>query len=191
MNFQNADLLTFDQLSEYISSDCPAKRADIISIKLKKYIFRQHTTFYKYNTDLVVYEKLEEKLLTEHLLNIVSRYFTASKEHLTQANLIKLTKDKIFSKMCENSNIKTMLPQLLITLEEIENKFSGDFYEIHYKNGYIDMKTAEFKQRIPSTHYVQNYIKRNYVASTEEQKTKILTIETDEELAIAEKIIKN
>ena len=44
MNFQDGDLLTFDQLSEYISSDCPAKRADIINIKLKKYIFRQHTT---------------------------------------------------------------------------------------------------------------------------------------------------
>ena len=32
-----------------------------------------------------------------------------------------------------------MLPQLIITLKEDEVLFKGDFYEIHYKNGYINL----------------------------------------------------
>ncbi len=103
-------------------------------------------------------------------------YLTKSKNSLTkeQIKLLSLERKTEFKKLCENSTINKMIPQLLTALKDDNNKFTGDFYEIHYNNGYIDLKTLKFEKRIPNKHYVKNYIPRNYQPSTKEQQKEFL-----------------
>ena len=54
--------------------------------------------------------------------------------------------------------------------------FNNTLYEIHFQNGYMDLKENVFKKRILNTHYVTEFIKRDYIQSTIEEKNKILKI---------------
>jgi phage/plasmid-associated DNA primase len=110
------------------------------------------------------------------LITIVTLFLSKSKANLNkeQTKLLSLEMKTEFKKLCENAYINKMLPQLMTTLIDDTLKFEGDFYEIHYKNGYIDLKTLKFEKRIPNKHFVTNYIKRNYKPSTPKQREEFL-----------------
>lgn len=175
MKFETQDLLNYDGIENLLTNDSPNDRADIICDKLKKYCFIQNENLYKYDSELVIYKQIKDSIQNE-LMTIVSSYLTSSKKSLNkeQIKLLSLERKTEFKKLCENSTINKMLPQLITTLKEDEVLFKGDFYEIHYKNGYINLKTLKFEKRIPNKHYITNYIPRNYVPSTEVQKTEFL-----------------
>ena len=65
-------------------------------------------------------------------------------------------------KISENSTINKSLSQIKVGLKrDDENIFTPDFYQIHFQNGYLDLKTLEFKKRVMSINYVNLYIKRD------------------------------
>lgn len=175
MKFEKSDLLNYEKIESLLNSDSPNDRADIICEKLKKYCFIHNGNMYKYESTLVVYQIIEENP-TNDLISIVTGYLTESKKNLNkeQLKILGLENKTEFKKLCENSTINKILPQLMTNLKDDEVRFNGDFYEIHYKNGYLDLKTLTFQQRIPNKHYVTNYIKRNYKPSTEVQRKEFL-----------------
>lgn len=190
MEFEKKDLLNYDQLETLLTSESPNDRADIICDKLKKYVFIQDEKLYKYDTDMVVY-KLIKNNIPNMLITITTSYLSKSKQNLNkeQSKLLSLERKSEFKKLCENATINKMLPQLMTTLIDDEIRFEGDFYEIHYKNGYIDLKTLKFEKRIPNKHFVTNYISRNYKPSSKAQREEFLrrikTIYPNEEDLIA------
>ena len=167
MKFDQLDFLNIEEIREVIISNSPNIRATLITKKLKKYCFFNISSLYIYDSELVVYEQITDKQDYE-LITIITDYLTQCLTNLNadQRKLLELEHKKDYSKFCENSNISKNLPQITTCLREKENKFGADFYEIHYKNGYIDLKTLEFKKRQPNKHFVTNYIKRNYIKST-------------------------
>jgi hypothetical protein len=68
----------------------------------------------------------------------------------------------------------TYYPQLYTDLIKSDIKFDLNLSQIHYNNGYIDLDDLEFKQRTIGEHFITNYIKRDYVKSTKEQRKIIL-----------------
>ena len=174
MKFETKDLLKYDDIENLLTNDSPNDRADLICDKLKKYCFIQNENLYKYDSELVIYKQIKDSIQNE-LMTIVSSYLTSSKKSLNkeQIKLLSLERKTEFKKLCENSTINKMLPQLIITLKEDEVLFKGDFYEIHYKNGYINLKTLKFEKRIPNKHYITNYIPRNYVPINRSAKERI------------------
>ena len=50
-----------------------------------------------------------------------------------------------------------------------DKPFQPDYFQLHFKNGYINLKTLEFKQRIVGNDYIKNYINRDYEKSNEEK----------------------
>lgn len=48
--------------------------------------------------------------------------------------------------------------------------------ELHFHNGYIDLKDNTFKQRQKGLHYISNYIKRDYKPSTLAQRNMIYSM---------------
>lgn len=168
MNFEKADLLNFDEVENLLTIDTPNERADIICKKIIKYCFFLNGVLYKYDNKLVIYKRIDGKDETDQLITMLTGFISASRNNLNkeQVKLLKL-EHKNFKTLCENSTMNKMIPQLSVGLKVEEERFFGDFYEVHYKNGYIDMKTLEFKQRIPNKHFVCNYIKRDYKKSTQ------------------------
>jgi len=174
MNFEKVDLLNYEELEQLLILESPNDRAKIICNKLKKYIFSHNGFLYKYNNNLIVYEQIMDKQ-PEELITVITGFISASISNLSkeQTKLIKL-EHKSCKSICENCNINKMMSQIIVYIKDDDEKFLGDFYEIHFKNGYIDMKTLEFKQRVPMKHYVTNYIRCDYKTSSENQKTELL-----------------
>jgi len=175
MEFDKKDLLSYDEIENLLTSDSPNDRSTIICDKLKKYVFIQDEKLYKYDTEMVVY-KLIKNNIPNMLITITTSFLSKSKGNLNkeQSKLLSLERKTEFKKLCENATINKMLPQLMTTLIDDTLRFEGDFYEIHYKNGYIDLKTLKFEKRIPNKHFVTNYISRNYKPSTPQQQSEFL-----------------
>jgi phage/plasmid-associated DNA primase len=76
---------------------------------------------------------------------------------------------KTFNKICENSNISRSLSQIRVELTMADKPFKPDYFQLHFKNGYIDLKTLEFKQRIVGEDFIKNYINRDYEKTDEEK----------------------
>ena len=174
MVFDKKDLLSYESIEELLCSLSPNVRARIIAKKLKKYCFFTNGFLYKYDSKIVIYKQIDE-LKDQELISMITDYLTESLSALNkeQKKIIKLERGKEFNKMCENSNIHKNLPQLMVELQEPNNKFGADYYQIHYRNGYLDLKTREFKPRIPNKHFVCNYINRKYTKSNKEQREKV------------------
>jgi len=176
MQFQNSDLLTFNQIQELISNDSPNDRSDIIVDKLKYYCFYNKGDLFIYDSSKVIYKKIETTI-DEELLTVISKYITNSIKHLTNEQKQLLSYNKDSKRISENSTINKSLSQIKVGLKRNDEEiFTPNFYEIHFNNGYIDLKTLEFKERIQGKDYVNLYIKRNYEPSTENQIDKLYSI---------------
>jgi phage/plasmid-associated DNA primase len=181
ITFAKEDLLTFDQLKQLMNASTK-ERSLIITSKLIKYIFYYRNVLYKFKTDIVIYEKIENKSQQDNeLLTVISDYLHDSKALAKTNNPDEFSSDeffqsyrKHFASMLENTFISKILPQLTVRLQQDNELFSPDFYQVHFRNGYIDIKTQTFKKREIGKDFVRAYIKRDYVQSSELERREIL-----------------
>jgi phage/plasmid-associated DNA primase len=171
MDFKKEDLLTLQDFKNLMVFDVN-DRADIITNNLINYVFYLHGTLYKFNSKYVVYKKIEIDE-DDELLTIVTKFISVSKKNLINQDNQELYDPK-FKSFGENVNINKMLPQIRTGLKKEENIFTPDFYQIHYRNGFINLKTLKFENRIIGKHFVRAYINRDYKPSSKEQQETIL-----------------
>ena len=55
-------------------------------------------------------------------------------------------------------------------------QFDNTLCELHFNNGYIDLKDHEFKQRDIKKHFVSKYISRDYIKSTSEDREAVIKL---------------
>ena len=178
MNFEIKHLLNYNKIEELINNESPNDRADIICEKLKYYCFTNKGELYKFDSVKVIYKKIETTI-DEELITVISKYITESIKNLNkeQKELLKLKYSKTSVKISENSTINKSLSQIKVGLKrDDENIFTPDFYQIHFQNGYLDLKTLEFKKRVMSINYVNLYIKRDYKPSSKSQFDQLYSI---------------
>lgn len=176
MKFIVNDLLNGKEVEKLINAISPNDIADIICPKLKKYCFIYDDTLYLYDIEICVYDKIVSKTKDKELQTAITSFINESLKALPEQkkeNLI-LKYDKKIKQILKNTFINENNSQIITGLKEKQNKFQGDFYEIHYRNGFIDLKTLEFKRRT-SKHYVCNYIDRDYVKSTKALQKELLS----------------
>jgi len=178
MNFEIKDLLNYNQIEELIINESPNDRADIITRKLKFYCFANKGELYKFDSKKIVYTKIVSTV-DEELLTVISKYITESIKNLNkeQKELLKMKYAKTSTKISENSTINKSLSQIKVGLKrDDEEIFTPDFYQIHFQNGYIDLKDLKFKQRVMGVNYVNLYINRDYKPSTKKEFDKLYSI---------------
>jgi predicted Ser/Thr protein kinase len=89
-------------------------------------------------------------------------------------NLLNLEYSKQIASIFSNASVEKFYPQLYSELENNEVKFDDYLCEIHFNNGFMDLKTSEFKQRVLHQHYITEYIRKDYVKSTKSQQKEVL-----------------
>ena len=176
IKFNQTDLLNYNEIDLLIRSDFPNERAMIITNKLKNYIFICDNIVYVFNTDTITYKQIEDSIgnkKDDFIISKISCYIESSIKNLNEHEMKSLKYDhpKTFNKICENSNISRSLSQIRVELTMQEKPFKPDYYQLHFKNGYIDLKTLEFKQRVVGHDYIKNYINRDYEKTNEEKET--------------------
>lgn len=168
--FKDEDLLTFQEIENYINTESGVDRTDIIYSKIKKYMVLNGKKLYllSENNKYELYTEDNEKYINRW----VTRFLDASNKKLSNEQQRILKSD--YKKKFDIINVTKInyIDNLMCDLEEkdiINNDITG---QIHFNNGYLDLNTLEFKQR-DVNHYVSLYIKNDYIPSTEQQRKKI------------------
>jgi phage/plasmid-associated DNA primase len=177
------ELLTFEELKILISSPAINKIATILKEKLRKKCFMrefgnginklyvaQPEHYYKQYTG----EKIDEKIKCIFVLLIEN-----SMEDLGKSQMQKLKDDypKTYKLIYKNAFIQGMLPQLRDILTEDER---SDFiqsldksqWQLHFLNGYVDMRTGRLLKRYIEKTPVTYVIDRNYTKPRNDPKRK-------------------
>ena len=178
MNFEKKDLLSFADLEILLSDNVKINvndRADIIVKNLKQYCFFRYGCLHIFDSTHIVYNKIDDKS-DDHLKTTITLFLGQSIKNITdeQAGYLQKVYSKKINSLNDNTFVMRCLPQIKTGLKQDTDLFNGDFYQIHFTNGYLDLKTLEFKQRVKNIHWVKAYIKRDYVKSTKEQRDKLL-----------------
>ena len=102
------------------------------------------------------------------IINIINSYLIQSVKNLPEQSidLLKMKYPKGYFKICENSSIMKSLPQIRSILIKLDSPFKPDFEELHFTNGYFNLKSGLFESR-NEKHFVRNYINRDYEHSDE------------------------
>jgi hypothetical protein len=191
----NCQLLNFKDFSKLILSIDPIHQASIVCKYIGHKVIVQNKTIYEVK-EHVVYEPLIGNV-DEDILVKVSTYLSASYSFLSneeKENLlyIKISKSAL-SKMSDeqrnnakkelkqkinaiflNASIKKYIPQIKKNLTNNELEFDRYKEQIHYKNGYMCLRTLTFKKRELGKDFITHYINRDYVPSTESQRNQIM-----------------
>lgn len=172
MNTETARKILYDICASYT----PVEKANKIYELLKKRCVVCDGTLYNLTDDKnIIFEpfnKIDDKLgviVTFVLDNLYNKYFSETDKKMSN-------EIKGFNKIFKNSDIKEYIPQL-IELLTVKKLVVNDFKnEIHFMNGYIDLKTHEFKKR--ELNYEKGIstltINRNYTKSDEKTQKEIM-----------------
>jgi len=169
---QNLTYDDFKKLSD--PSEFESDKAEIVAKCLKDSVFITDNTMFIINKNLTVTPILD-KDNENYLLNEISKLMSRSFKLLNEEQRELLSKHcKGFNAVKKNSGIRQYLPQLYCALVQ-DIDFDKNKDQIHFNNGYIDVNTLEFKERI-APNYVSSCIPRDYKKSSKRSRQHIQSI---------------
>jgi hypothetical protein len=138
-----------------VGTNGPNKKANILHNKLSKYFFVSNNAIYILDRNTVTYRKVREvgptlTVMISKLLEQSYDNFQPNEVNLINAIDIKNTFYKSYS-------ITQYLDHLIIYLTR---KTNVDVYydQIHFVNGYYDLREGVFVQRVIGTHFITKYV---------------------------------
>lgn len=176
--FRSEDLLSYDDMKSLKTSVLPNVKAGIVGKPMKKYCVISDQHLY-----LATANKIYEKKVSwdVKLKVLVTQLLQASYENLSEAQQDGLRGDdgngKLFVSMMNNTGFKLYYEELVIYLTDDQIKFDEmTNWQLHFTNGYLDLKTKQFQQRDISKDYVTRYINREYKPSSKKDREYIMNI---------------
>lgn len=161
--------LSKKQLIELCSSPYTSDKAQIITSVLKDMIIIKDNLIYKLELYFNTYTT--SKYSENKILPMITKLIEKSYKLLNNNDKQEITENcPYYKKFFTNQFVKDFLPQIKNSFDEFTNtnKYIFDTYtnEIHYLNGYYDLKNNKFCNRKIGKHYVTKYIDRDYSKST-------------------------
>ena len=187
--FFEKDLFTFEELKIFMNNNLTNEKASMLSNKLINYAFiiEKKNNIFMIDNNLVYQNKGHD--IKPFLRVIVSKYLETSFKKLTNEQQLfiktniypeddnnnKKTNSKPYNKMMSNKGIDMYLDQLKYYMTK-DIKIDNYKYQIHFLNGFINLKTLKFEKRVFGRDFVSNIINRNYEPSSKEDKDEIYSI---------------
>jgi hypothetical protein len=176
MKFQETDLLTSNEVIKIFNAQSPIDVSTVISRKLKKYIFiDRFDDCYRYNHTNVTYKSVPKDKKKNMFLTVISQFLNDSYKAMSEATIQnwcdKFESESKFKKFISdhlsNKQILEYYPQLSTQL--VSNSIMMDNYtwQLHFQNGYINLKDGRFYGRVFGRHFVSFCINRKYTKSTQ------------------------
>lgn len=174
MNFENSILLTSEEIEQLVTSMFPNDKANTIAKGLCNYCFINKGMIYFLESN-ITYSHLPLTVGKSKLVTIITSYIQKSFQSLSKSKQKKLkSKYDKFYKIFLNADVSQYYDQIITVLEGKKIVFDTTPYEIHFNNGYYDLQHNKFKQRELHKHYVTQYIQRDYVKSSEDERDKMM-----------------
>lgn len=189
MEFIQKDLLTEKEIMVLIQSDLPGVRAELLASKLKKYCFIRDEgdnvkapVYYRIQTNLVYKSYTTDinnkiKLIQQSYIEKSYQALSAKVQSKISTDITSGNRTKL--KIYKNTTFAEYEVQLinLLTIDSSDPRMKSidrTPLQIHYLNGYYDLKAGTLKDRKFGVHYVTKVINRDYKGSTESQQTKVI-----------------
>jgi len=175
MNFQSKHFLTLTDIEMMINEPNPHKKAALIASKLNNYCCLHQNKLYLLQKNMTY---KQSTMTYENVLSMTTELIGLSfdKLDINDQRLIKSEHSKTFKTLFTNAEIKKYYEQLILNLCNDDIQFDNTLCELHFNNGYLDLKDHEFKQRDIKKHFVSEYIIRDYVKSTSEDRDKVIKL---------------
>ena len=186
-------LMTFKAMKAFINSYLPNEKATLIYENLKNHCFISNGSLYTLDSKNKAYKKNEkESTYDNDILSLLSEYLESSMlalkkdeqdelRYVTKQtekdnnDIVTLKKENPnYKKSFNNYGIKEYIPQFKTLIQNNDIKLDDTPYELHFINGYIDLKDVVFKKRVIGKHFIVHYIQQEYFPSTAEQRNEIL-----------------
>lgn len=159
-----SELLGYDDLKTLFKLDNPYDQGEFMSEFINDIcIVNNNKLFVKTEND--IYEEYSN--VDNTLLFVISKLFS---ESLNELNKNKKDKLKRFKSFQSNDNIKKYLPQIKMFLNRDNIKFNYTPEEIHFINGFINVRENKFYKERTDKHFITKYINRKYKPSTKEDR---------------------
>lgn len=158
------------------NSDYVNDRADLIVEKLNNNIIIVNGIIYILQNN-ITYKKCNDIKDDDLIKSVVLSMIENSHKALNQTQKDALSyRNKKYTKLFKNVFINELLPQIKTKLRrEIEfDKYSED--EIHFNNGYYNLRKCKLYKRNINKHFITKYINRDYSKSSESDERKIINI---------------
>jgi phage/plasmid-associated DNA primase len=175
--------LTGAELIKLFTANNPDAKAILVSSKLSSHVFiysRPEAIEKLY----VLQKNLTYKaydLSKDNLYPIISKVLSESYRAIDEEskNLLDTFEKKsaflkFINQRLSNDEIATYEPQLKHCLKRSDIRLDSYKWQIHFNNGYIDLKTNTFKPRENGKSFVTYCIDRDYAPSTKEEQEKIM-----------------
>ena len=175
LQFSENELLNYEDMKTYITEKIEINRAKLIASKINKRITFQGKFIYLFNEKTKIYHSFEKGTgNNSDIIHIVSSLIATSYKNLNDLQKENLSsRGKAFDAIFKNTNIAKYMPQLETELKDTNINFNQVYLgEIHFLNGYYDLKANEFKPRTDK-HKITICIKRKYKEPKNKSKNKI------------------
>ena len=173
MKFTISNLISFDDFKLLIESDFPNEKAKVI-VKALEYDF-----ILLVNGDMFIYQENATYKKQELNKSIIQPYITllleTSFKNFTELQQIKLQNTKKYKTIYDKHTIQKYLDEIIFKLMRDDITWDTTFYEIHFRNGYMDLNDLTFKQREKGKHFITKFINRDYFDSSVEQRNLLLS----------------
>ena len=170
LNFTKSDYFSKEELITILTSETTGPKTSIIVNKLKEHVLINNNQYYLLNKVRITYEptgiycednrRLKEELQSQIRQLLEGTYLNITRDESDNLKLIFGKKvNNLFSAKLTNEYITDVIKHL--TRDDI-NFNDVNKYEIHFENGYIDLKDDLFKPRNNKKHYISKYINREF-----------------------------
>ena len=167
--FKNQDLLTYSQMKTLLDENgFPDEKASVVANSLLKYCLIARKNLYLLDYEHMVYKLLasDDDSITMEMKNLVPMLIKLSYLALSEDQRDMIDKCKLWKVVRSENGTNAYYNALYKKLSKDDLKFDADTkYEMHFRNGYIDLKTNELKTREFGKHYVTKYINRDYTSA--------------------------
>lgn len=180
MNFKNLNFekntLKYEEFVEFLENDIQDDKLQIIQKKLKNLVLVNKGTLYIINEEYKIYEpyicQSDNDISTNAFIlscvkNILqTSYKTFTKEQqLSLKNNYKneMKKTDMGVKLFSDTYFKNCVDAIKSSITRNDINFNGvNKYQIHFRNGYMDLKTCKLKERNLDKDFISVYINRDY-----------------------------
>ena len=157
------NLLTFKELQDFAKLEFSTDKSNFIYEKIKNYIIRVNQKLYYFDNENKIYILIENINEKELLIVIIKRLFENSLKNLSENDkrLFQIDNKTEYNLIKKDTMTKDYLNDIIMLLcKNIKFDISPS-HEIHFKNGYFDLKLKKNYKRT-NKHFITRYINRNY-----------------------------
>ena len=179
LEFKSEDLITVEGFKSIMDASLEGDIISIICAKLRKYVIvkigmSEFSKVIYALTKTFYYKQMSQLVILTYIVNYIEDSIRALPAEVKK--LFLLNYPKKFVRCSHRNTIKKYLDGIMNGLDNDSVQFDTVISELHFQNGYIDIKIKEFKKREFGSHYVKSVIERDYVPSSERQREFVISM---------------